>query len=126
MNANAWGPRSMLEIRKELLEPELVVLHLDGRVGMGRPCQDIEAQVEECIRQNTPKLILNLTDVHRVDSTGFGTIVACSQKLKQAGGELRIVGANGMVEEIAHTSQLPRIIPFHATMAEAVNALRAG
>ena len=91
---------------------------------MGRPCQDIEAEVEEMLRQKITKIVLDVSEVQRVDSTGFGTIVTCSQKLKNAGGKFRVVGAKGMVEEIAHSSQLPRIIPFDATLQEAISALQ--
>jgi anti-anti-sigma factor len=124
MIANAWGPPSMLDIKKELREPGIAVLHLSGRIAMGRPCQDVEAQVDELLRQETLNIILDLTDVQRVDSTGFGTIVTCSQKVKKAGGTLRIVGASGMVEEIAQSSQLPRIIPFHSGLEEALAAFQ--
>ena len=93
---------------------------------MGRPCQDLEEQVDELVLQGVVKMILDVTDVQRIDSTGFGTIVNCSQKLKKAGGGLRVVGASGMVEEIAQSSQLPRIIPFDARMDEALAAFRAG
>ena len=114
----------MLDIKKELREPGIAVLHLSGRISMGRSCQDIEAQVDELLHQGTLKIILDLTDIQRVDSTGFGTIVTCSQKVKKAGGTLRIVGATGMVEEIAQSSQLPRIIPFHANLEEALAAFQ--
>ncbi|PYX40444.1 MAG: hypothetical protein DMG81_06215 [Acidobacteria bacterium] len=124
MIANAWGPPSMLEIRQEIIEPGIGVLHLSGRIAMGRPCQDIEAEVEEMLRQKITKIVLDVSEVQRVDSTGFGTIVTCSQKLKNAGGKFRVVGVKGMVEEIAHSSQLPRIIPFDATLPEAISALQ--
>jgi anti-sigma B factor antagonist len=115
----------MLEIRKEQVEPNIVVLHLSGRIGMGRPSEELEAAIQELIQQNVSKVIVNLADVQRVDSTGFGTLVTSSQKLKRAGGEMRIVGAHGVVEEIAHSSQIPRIVPFHATLADAVAAFQA-
>jgi anti-sigma B factor antagonist len=113
----------MLEIRKESVPPDVTVLHLNGRIAMGRPCQDIEAHVEELIRQKTPTLVLDLSDVQRVDSTGFGTIVMCAGKLKKAGGELRIAGAKGMVNEIAHTSNIHKVVPFHDTIEDAIAAL---
>jgi len=50
MTATAGGPRSMLEIRKESLQPGITVLHLTGRIAMGRPCQEIEGHVDELIR----------------------------------------------------------------------------
>jgi anti-sigma B factor antagonist len=124
MHATAGGSRSMFEIRKELLVPGVAILHLSGRVAMGRPCQEIEAQIDELIREKTVNVILDVTDVQRVDSTGFGTIVQCSNKLKKAGGGLRVAGATGMVEEIAHSSQILKIVPFHATVAEAVSGFQ--
>ena len=113
----------MLAIRKETVPPDVTVLHLNGRIAMGRPCQEIESHVDELIRLNTPKLVLDLSEVQRVDSTGFGTIVMCAGKLKKAGGELRVAGAKGMVNEIAHTSNITRVVPFHDTIEEALAAI---
>jgi len=120
MNATAGGSSSMLQIRKESVEPDIVILRLSGRIAMGRPCQEIECQIDELIRQKSAKVILDLGAVQRVDSTGLGTIVMCARKFKKAGGELRVAGAKGIVEEIANTSNIPRIIPFHATVEEAL------
>jgi len=122
MDALAGGRRSMLQIRQETIAPDIVVMHLSGRVSMGRPCQEIEAQIDDLIRQKSIKLILDLSEVQRVDSTGFGTIVMCAGKFKKAGGDFRVAGAKGIVEEIAHTSNLPTIIPFHPTVEDAVAA----
>ena len=116
----------MLEIVKELMVPGVAVLHLSGRVSVGRPCQEIEERIDELIQEKTPRVILDLSNVQRVDSTGFGTIVMCAGKLKKAGGELRVAGATGMVEEIAHSSQIAKIVPFHASVAEAAVCFTGG
>jgi anti-anti-sigma factor len=125
MSITAGGTRSMLAIRKESVSPDLTVLHLAGRIAMGRPCQDIEAQIDELIRENKPKVVLDLAEIHRVDSTGFGTIVMCAGKLKKAGGGLHVAGAKGIVQEIANTSNIPRVVPFYATVEEALSALQS-
>jgi len=114
----------MLVIRKETVSPDVTVLHLSGRIAMGRPCQEIESQVEELIREKAPKLVLDLSDVQRVDSTGFGTIVTSAGKLKKAGGSLQVAGAKGIVEEIAHTSHISRVVPFCPSVEEALAALK--
>lgn len=114
----------MLAIRKELFEPKIAVLHLSGRIAVGRPCQEIEEAIQELIEEETLRVILDLTEVQRVDSTGFGMIVLCGGKLKKAGGELRVAAANDMVEEIAVSSQIRKIIMFDKTVADAVAALK--
>jgi len=115
----------MLEIKKQQVEPDIVVLQLSGRIGMGRTAEELEAAIQDLIQQNVSKVIVDLADVQRVDSTGFGTLVTSSQKLKRMSGEMRVVGAHGVVEEIAHSSQIPKIVPFHATLADAVAAFHA-
>ena len=110
----------MFEMTKELIAPDLAVLHLSGRIAMGKPCHDLDAQVDELIREKVAKVVLDLTHVDRVDSTGFGTLVLCAGKLRKAGGELRVAGATGIVAEIAHSSQIPRIVPFHTNVEDAV------
>jgi anti-anti-sigma factor len=125
MTATAGGPRSMLQIRKESIAPDIVVLHLIGRVAMGRPCQEIEAHIDELIQQKAQKVVLNFSEVQRMDSTGFGTLVLCAGKFRKAGGDLRVAGVKGIVEEIAHTSNIPRIIPFYPSLQEAVASFTA-
>jgi anti-sigma B factor antagonist len=125
MTATAGGPRSMLQIRKESIAPDIVVLHLIGRIAMGRPCQEIEANIEELIQQKVLRVVLDFSEVQRMDSTGFGTLVLCAGKFRKAGGDLRVAGAKGIVDEIAHTSNIPRIIPFYASVEQAVASFTA-
>jgi anti-sigma B factor antagonist len=125
MTATAGGPRSMLQIRKESIAPDIVVLHLIGRIAMGRPCQEIEANIDELIQQKAPRVVLDFSEVQRMDSTGFGTLVLCAGKFRKAGGDLRVAGAKGIVDEIAHTSNIPRIIPFYASVEQAVASFTA-
>jgi anti-sigma B factor antagonist len=115
----------MLEIRRKHIEPDIFVLQPVGRITMGRPCQEVEWVVDELLRGNIRKLILDLSEVDRVDSTGLGMIVTTAGKFKKAGGEMRVVGVKGMVSEMAHTANIHRIIAFHETVVEAAGAFSA-
>ena len=76
--------------------------------------------MEDLIGQKVHKIVLDLSETKRVDSTALGTIVTCSRKVKTAGGELRVAGAKGVVEEIARASNIPRIVSFHPNVEDAV------
>ena len=110
----------MLEIRRKHIEPDIFVLFLIGRITMGKPCQEVEWVVDELVRGNIRKLILDISEVDRVDSTGLGMIVTSSGKLKKAGGELHVAGAKGMVHDMVHTANIHRIISFYDTLEQAV------
>jgi anti-sigma B factor antagonist len=113
----------MLEIRRKHIDPDIFVLQLVGRITMGKACQELEWVVDELVRGNIRKLVLDLTEVDRVDSTGLGLIVTSHGKLKKAGGELRVVGVKGMVHEMLYTANIPRIIAFHETLEDALAAM---
>ena len=108
-----------MEIHRKHIEPDIFVLQPVGRITMGRPCQEIEWVIDELVRGNIHKLVLDLSEVDRVDSTGIGMIVTSSGKLKKAGGELRVAGARGMVHDMVYTANIHRIIPFHDTVEQA-------
>ena len=115
----------MFEIHKKLIEPDVFVIQPAGRIIMGRPAQEIEWLIEELIRDNTRKLVLDLSGVDRVDSTGIGIIVTASAKMKKAGGEMRICGVHGMVHDMMYTANIHRIISFHPTLEEAAASFNA-
>jgi len=115
----------MLEIRRKHIEPDVFVLQPVGRITMGKPCQEVEWVIDELVRGNIRKLILDLSEVDRVDSTGIGMIVTSSGKLKKASGEMRIVGVKGMVHEMLYTANINRIIGFHDSVEDAVAAFAA-
>ena len=68
----------MLEIHRKHIEPDIFVIQPAGRILMGRPCQEIEWLVDELVRGNIKKLVVDLTAVDRVDRTGIGVIVTSS------------------------------------------------
>jgi anti-sigma B factor antagonist len=115
----------MFEIRRKHIEPDVFVVQPVGRFIMGRPCQEIEWLVDELVRGNIRKLVIDLGGVERVDSTGIGVIVTSSAKFKKAGGEMRVCGVKGMVHDMMHTANIHRIISFYETMEEAAASFGA-
>ncbi len=118
----AASPRLQLAIRR--LEPDIVVAEIAGRIVLGPECQQIERLVSDLLRSNETRVIFDLSGVSHLDSTGVGIIVVCSGELKRAGGELRVVGAKGIVEQILRTTRVDTIVSLHATEGAAAEAFR--
>jgi anti-sigma B factor antagonist len=109
----------IMEITKRPVGNDVVVLEMAGRIALGRDCEQIEQQVKELMREKHPKVVFDLSRVKHMDSTGIGILVSCSGKLKDAGGELRLAGATGVVEQALRLTRMNRIVPTFATVAEA-------
>lgn len=93
---------------------------------MGNLSQHVEWTVESLIRDNEKKIIFDLSRLDRIDSTGIGILVMCSSKLTRAGGELRVAGAQGIVEQALKLTNLDRILTLHRTAEAAAEKFTSG
>ena len=109
----------LLSIEEKQIEPDIVILELAGRFGLGRESQRVQWHLEELLRQNAKKVILDLSRLEQIDSMGVGVIVFCSGKLKQAGGELRVAGAKGVVHDVLKLTKVDSVVAFYPTAAAA-------
>jgi anti-sigma B factor antagonist len=111
----------ILHIVRKQLPNNVVVFQMTGRIILGNNSRDVELDLAKSLHDNLRKVIFDLTGVTLLDSTGVGIIVVCHAKLKQAGGELRVAGAAGMVEETLRVTNVDRIVRFYATVADAAS-----
>ncbi len=75
------------------------------------------------INEGNRRIVLDLSFVDFVDSSGLGAIVS-SLKAARAGGELVISGARGAVKGLFRLTRMDRVIGLFETDAEAVDSLR--
>jgi len=110
----------MLEIQTKRLPPDIVVLEITGRITLGRESKQLEGAVNSLVcEQQEKKIIFDLSGVTHLDSTGVGTIVTSAGQVKQAGGELRLAGANKHVEHLLKVTSIHKLVSWNQTVAEA-------
>jgi anti-sigma B factor antagonist len=109
----------ILTIERKQIEPDIVVLEIAGKICMGSDSQKVEWALAELIKQNHKKIIFDLSAVTVLDSTGVGILVTCHAKVKKAGGNLRVAGTKGMVEETIKVTSVDKIMHFYPSLSEA-------
>jgi anti-anti-sigma factor len=110
----------MLEIHTRQIDPDVVVLEINGRITIGRECKQLEWATETLVREKQQKkIIFDLTGVTHIDSTGIGIIVMSVGQVKQAGGELRLAGANKHVEQVLKLTSIDKLVAWDPTVTEA-------
>jgi len=115
-----------LNIEKRRVGADVIVLGLAGRITLGLECQEVEWQVEDLLKEHEKKIIFDFSELKYLDSTGVGILVMCSGKVKQAGGEVRIVGAQGIVEQTLKMTRVDQIVTLYATVEAAAKNLATG
>jgi anti-anti-sigma factor len=110
----------MLEIQTKHLPPDIVVLEITGRITIGRECKQLEWATDSLVREKQQKkIIFDLSGVTHIDSTGIGIIVMSAGQVKQAGGELRLAGANKHIEQVLKLTSVDKIVTWNPTVTEA-------
>jgi anti-sigma B factor antagonist len=104
---------------KEQSVDDVVVLEISGRITLGRDCQQVEWKVEDLLKEKKAKIVLDLSAVDHMDSSGVGIIMMSYAKAKKVGGNLRLAGISGNVERILTAASLERIFHFYPTAAAA-------
>ena len=104
----------MLETEIFTFEPDITGICCAGRFTLGNRLSETETHINSLIAGGKRKLVLDLTQVEFVDSAGLGVIMRAFGELEQAGGQLRIAGANDQVQrlfDITHTGAILTIDP---------------
>jgi anti-sigma B factor antagonist len=108
-----------LEITKKELYPGVAVIELSGSLQMGVECKRLELAFDQLIREKRTRVILDLSQLSKVDSGGIGRIVNCLSRLKVAGGTMHVAGANEMVCGVLKMTRVDRLVKIYPTALEA-------
>ena len=65
-------------------------------------------------------LVIDLSTVREIDSSGLGALVAILKWVRRFGGSMRVCGLQPAVREVLELTMLHRILPLHATVEEAI------
>ena len=97
-------------------------LDLRGKFIKGQGGFQLQMLVDKVLSAGTSKVILNLTGVPIIDSMGIGEIVRAYNKVRDAGGELKLVGLTDRVYGALKITQLLELIESFKTEDEATSS----
>ena len=109
----------MLTVEKRLVDTDVAVLLLAGRLNLGRDCQRVEWQVDDLLREGKLSVIFDLSGLSFIDSAGVGMVMMCFGKLKKSGGTLRVAGAKGYVEDTLKMTRVNEVMQLFPSVEAA-------
>ena len=114
--------RLLLQIEKTVVEPDIALVAITGRVQLGRESQRLEWLIDELVATTQKKVVFDISQLDYLDSYGIGIFVTSCGKIEAAGGELRIACVQPKVEQLMRVTKLHRLMQFHPTVADAVRS----
>jgi anti-sigma B factor antagonist len=108
-----------LQIQTTRVAPDIVVVHLNGRMTTRVDNRVVEPVVTDLLNQGGRKFIFDLTGVEEIDSTGANILIHCFMAAQKAGAGLRVAGASAKVARLFKITRLDTVLPVYPTVAAA-------
>lgn len=110
-----------LKVTPRPLGDAMQALDLEGEVDVYTAPALRQAIVEQ-VDSGTKHLMINLSRVEYLDSTGLGILIGGVKRLKEQGGSLRLTGPSARITRIFEITGLNKIFDVYPTEQEALAA----
>ncbi len=99
--------------------PKGILLAVDGQVDM-HTSPELRAKLRECLERKATPVVVDLTKVAFIDSSGLATMIEALQAVGKYGGRLRLCGLAPAVKNLFKLSNLISIFDIRETREDAV------
>lgn len=82
--------------------------------------QEFKQAILDAVEQGARVVIVDFTTSGYIDSSGLGALVSLSRRLRDAGGDMRLVGLNEDLRTLFELTRLDALFPLYATRADAL------
>nr|WP_301484362.1 STAS domain-containing protein [Intrasporangium sp.] len=103
---------------------ERTVMTLGGEIDV-YTAPFVRERLDEAVHAGRVNLIVDMTGVRFLDSTGLGVLVGRLKLTRSLGGSFRIVGTDTRVLKVFAITGLDKVFEIYPTLAEAVAAAEA-
>ena len=98
------------------------VVDVSGRITLGEGSSSVRDALRDLISKGEKKVLLNLSEVTYIDSSGIGELVAGYTTLSNQGGTLKLVGLNKRVKDLLQITKLYTVFDVHEEEAHALRS----
>jgi anti-sigma B factor antagonist len=85
---------------------DVLILDLDGRITLGEGSVWLRSSVRDALGEGKRNILLNLSRVNYIDSSGVGELDSAVNTTRNQGGSLRLVGLTRKVHDLLQITKL--------------------
>ena len=104
---------------------QVTVLDLSGRIVLGEGSIQLRDAIKDLLAKGQKNILLNLSDVNYIDSSGLGELVSAYTSVRNGGGELKLLGLTKKVHDLLQITKLYTVFDVKDDEASAVSAFSA-
>jgi len=103
---------------------DVLILDLDGPLTTGVGDEALRQSVNSQVVQGHQKILVNLSGVTRIDSTGIGQLVASIKMANRFGTVIKLVKIGPKVRHILNLSRLLPLLDFYEDEVDALRSFK--
>ena len=105
---------------KKNLSGDVMILSLSGKIMGGPDHEKFQTEIKTLIAEGQVDVLLNMSGVSWVNSTGLGILVTAFHTLKKNGGRLKICEVSDRIDNILNVTQLKLVFETYENCDEAL------
>jgi len=104
---------------------EIVVLDLNGRLVLGEDVQLLRDKVNSVVQQGRKDVIVNLSQLSYMDSSGIGELVRSFTTVSRNGGALKLLGLTKRISDLLAITKLLTVFDSYESEKDAIASFGA-
>jgi anti-sigma B factor antagonist len=96
------------------------VLDISGKITLGDATKTMRHTISDLLENGGKKIILNLTDVNYIDSSGIGELVRTHTTVARDGRELKLLNLTNKIKEVLVIAKLLTVFQVYESEQAAV------
>jgi anti-sigma B factor antagonist len=96
------------------------VLDCSGKITLGEGTMAIRNTVREVLKNGGKKIILNLSEVNYIDSSGIGELVSTYTTVTNQGGQLKLLNLTKKIQELLQITKLLTVFSVYDSEQKAI------
>jgi anti-sigma B factor antagonist len=101
---------------------DVSVVDVSGRITLGEGSSALRDTLRDLMAQNNKKILLNLSEVSYIDSSGIGELVSGFTTVTNSGGNLKLLGLTKRVKDLLQITKLYTVFDVHEDEAHAIRS----
>lgn len=104
---------------------EVMILKLSGKIMGGPDYEKFHSEIKTLINEGFVDVLLNMSRVTWINSTGLGILVSAYHTLKKNGGSMKICEVSSRIDNILNVTQLKLVFETFDKEKEALASFQA-
>lgn len=101
---------------------EIAILDLEGKILIGDGCQELRDAICAALDGGTNRILLNLSGVSYMDSTGLGEVIRNYKTVIDKGGKLKLLNLTSRIRDLMSMTKLLTVFEVFENEPEALKS----